>query len=315
MFSKRHVAKRFPNQDVAPVPALLPRLGGSSGHLISRRVRRRPGLDTTLPAPTQCACQIALVTIISHCGRVASKRQEFVICWHCSCSSLRLYLSIVWALNVRMRSEADLTAMRTTAGTWFHTLPVLRIIETNLEPIPVGLEHTFRPFALGVRGWRPCGRRHFTAAAHHPLLPSTTARTAPAASVGEPALEPIDPRMLITCLRTSFCQCSLSLAAAVNTPIQGCSGSQPCSSACVRVRLSLGKCSALHLSSAARANCCSECLEVLVLSTDCDDQTLVAPTHTRLPTGYLRHRSAALQTRQQAAHAVKSRGPGTMTAL
>ena len=155
-------AKRFPNQDVAPVPALLPRLGDSSGHLFSRRVRHRPGLNTTCTGAvrTYRIHAIAFITICFHCGRGLRRAQDLSFARTVLALPYAFTLSIVWALNVRMLSEADLTAMRTTAGTWFHTLPVLRVIETNLEPIPVGLEHTFRPFPLGVRGWRPFEGRH-----------------------------------------------------------------------------------------------------------------------------------------------------------
>ena len=65
----------------------------------------------------------------------ASTRPEFLICGHCSRPCLRRALSIVWALSVRMRTEADLTAVRATTGSWFLTLPMLRAIATHLEPI------------------------------------------------------------------------------------------------------------------------------------------------------------------------------------
>ena len=132
--------------------------------------------------------------------------------------------------------------------------------------------------------------------------------------MGIPALGPTDPRMplvmnSIAGLRISFCQYSLSLVAAVNTPIQGCSGrnskfigSGPCSSACVRMHLSLGKCSALHLSSTARARChaSGSSWHSARNASKYSSKALTVTTRRSLarrvdvsPTGYLRHRSAA----------------------
>ena len=128
-------------------------------------------------------------------------------------------LSIVWALNVRMQTEADLTALRTTAGTWFHTFPVLRVIETNFEPIPVGLVHTFRPFALGcVVGGRVKGSTRVVFFLRSPLpafddgsppTAVTACSNACVASMGIPALEPIDPRMPIA-MNSTAASCVLS---------------------------------------------------------------------------------------------------------
>ena len=120
---------------------------------------------------------------------------------------------------------------------------MLRALETNLEPIPVGLEHTFRPFALGVRGStrvafsRPASRLASSSFVCHCLH----------SMMGLLQLLRLRAPMLVRRLweyqHLSHLTYSMSLAAAVNTPIQ-VHRKPACSSAYLRVRLSLGKCSA-----------------------------------------------------------------------
>ena len=214
-----------------------------------------------------------------------------------------------------MRTEADLTAVRATTGSWFLTLPMLRAIATHLEPIPVGLAVRACSARLAAvwkeaLAWSSpdllhCYRRASSSFVYNRLhslmgllqLLWTACSNARAAFMGRPALEPTDPRMhlamnsiavhllrvlAVPCCRREYTDPKLQweelqIHWKLALPFGVLKGAPEPWEAAPVLRCE-GPVPRLWKLLAQR----TECLGVLVQSTDCNDQTLVDPTRTRL---------------------------------